>query len=260
MILLDEAGAGSPHASLIAAPQDVAPLVQHAFVQRHPVVASPGRWRVVPEAHANILAIVAHGSPEVRFIIIGPRSQFADVDLTGRRATIGVRLELGALPVLTGLPASDFADRVVPVSSLSVARSDRLSGIGDDPAESAIIEALFDFVAVPARGGSARYTASALRGVTRGTELGVRFGVARRTIYARLMAEVGLAPRRFHRVERLERALNARSVGVTWARAASVAGYADQAHLTREAHRLLGESPRQWSARGLVAQSFKTAE
>lgn len=252
MILLDQAGAGAQHASLVAAPANLSHLVQHAFVQRHASLSAPAVWRVVPEAHANILAVESRDSPHIRFFVVGSRTRFADVNLVGRRATIGIRLELGTLPVITRLPAGDFTDRVVPVSSLTGAAADHLSRFDDDPTESAIIAALFDFVAAAARGCSARYPRSVVRSDTLGKRLVNPLGVARRTFYARLKAEIGLAPRQFHRVERLERALRARTVGVTWGRAAAIAGYADQAHLTREAQRLLGESPGTWSRRNLL--------
>jgi AraC-like DNA-binding protein len=50
----------------------------------------------------------------------------------------------------------------------------------------------------------------------------------------------------------------ARTGDRSWAAIAAMAGYADQAHLTRELHALLGETPSAWRARG-SAVSFKTS-
>ena len=66
----------------------------------------------------------------------------------------------------------------------------------------------------------------------------------------------GLGPKAHQRVVRLQRFLSRAEAGAGLARAAAVAGYADQAHMTREVRRLSGLSPAALLAeRGLVAGS-----
>jgi AraC-like DNA-binding protein len=61
------------------------------------------------------------------------------------------------------------------------------------------------------------------------------------------------------RVLRLHAALRAAwKDDVPWSAVAYLAGYADQAHLTREVRALLGEAPSAWRARG-SAVLFKTS-
>jgi AraC-like DNA-binding protein len=61
-----------------------------------------------------------------------------------------------------------------------------------------------------------------------------------------LAERVGYGPKTFQRVARFQRAVGElRRAGAELARAAASAGYADQAHLTRESRRLAGLSPRE---------------
>jgi AraC-like DNA-binding protein len=65
-----------------------------------------------------------------------------------------------------------------------------------------------------------------------------------RTLERRFVAEVGLTPKRFARIARVQRSLAA--LAVPGARAAAVAhamGYSDQAHFTRELVALAGVRP-----------------
>lgn len=67
--------------------------------------------------------------------------------------------------------------------------------------------------------------------------------VTTRQLQRSLVAEVGLAPKTFQRIRRFQRFLRAADGGVVLGRAAAQAGYADQAHLTRDVGRLSGLTP-----------------
>jgi transcriptional regulator GlxA family with amidase domain len=83
-------------------------------------------------------------------------------------------------------------------------------------------------------------------------------GTSTRSMRERFHREVGLSPKRMLRVERLHAALHAaRCASRSFAEIAQLAGYADQAHFTREVRALLGETPSAWQARA-SAVSFKT--
>jgi AraC-like DNA-binding protein len=77
-------------------------------------------------------------------------------------------------------------------------------------------------------------------------------------LYERSRKSVGLAPKRALRIARLHRALRLADGRQPWSAAAAAAGYADQAHLTRDMQALLGEGPTDWALRGRLADSFKT--
>jgi AraC-like DNA-binding protein len=83
-------------------------------------------------------------------------------------------------------------------------------------------------------------------------------GLGKRSLYERSRDCVGLAPKRALRIARLHRALWLADGGQAWSAVAAAAGYADQAHLTRDMQALLGEGPTDWARRGRLADSFKT--
>jgi methylphosphotriester-DNA--protein-cysteine methyltransferase len=76
-------------------------------------------------------------------------------------------------------------------------------------------------------------------------------GFTPRTLHRRTIAGVGLAPKRLLRIARLYRALSLMLApgARTLTMAAIDAGYADQAHLCRDAVELLGEPPGRFLAR-----------
>ena len=87
--------------------------------------------------------------------------------------------------------------------------------------------------------------------------------LSERQLPRRFEARVGIAPKMFGRVTRLQRAVAAIAAGERASVAASLAGYADQAHFTRDACALAGVTPRVLSAERrrppVVSDSFKTA-
>lgn len=76
----------------------------------------------------------------------------------------------------------------------------------------------------------------------------------------RLTGEIGLAPKRILRIQRLHRSLALSQQGACgWAQVASGSGFADQAHMVREFVDLLGESPTVWRQRGGEAYRARLA-
>jgi len=75
-------------------------------------------------------------------------------------------------------------------------------------------------------------------------DLAAHLGVTERSLHRRCTAAVGYGPKTLERVLRFRRALAlATSTGATIGAVAASAGYADQAHLTRECRRLSGRTP-----------------
>jgi AraC-like DNA-binding protein len=89
-------------------------------------------------------------------------------------------------------------------------------------------------------------------------QLAAALSTPARSLRELVYREVGLSPKRTLRILRLHAALGrARLPFRSWSHIAQAAGYADQAHLTREVRALLGETPSVWAGRG-SAVSFKT--
>jgi AraC-like DNA-binding protein len=90
-----------------------------------------------------------------------------------------------------------------------------------------------------------------------------QIGLSERQLARRFEARVGIAPKLFGRVMRLQRAARALAEGANPSSAAALAGYADQAHFTRDAQDLAGVSPRTLAKElgadaSDVSDSFKT--
>jgi transcriptional regulator GlxA family with amidase domain len=81
-----------------------------------------------------------------------------------------------------------------------------------------------------------------------------------RQLRDRVTAAVGYGPKLFGRVMRFRAALDQiEQTDIGLATVAIDAGYADQAHLTREVRALAGSTPGRLRADSLAADSFKTA-
>jgi AraC-like DNA-binding protein len=74
-------------------------------------------------------------------------------------------------------------------------------------------------------------------------ELGAALGVSERQLRRRFADAVGYGPKTLARILRFQRFLTLAGDGGELARLALQAGYADQAHLTRETRRLAGRTP-----------------
>lgn len=78
-----------------------------------------------------------------------------------------------------------------------------------------------------------------------------RLGLLPRTFRRRFVAQVGMTPKRYARVRRLQRVVHAIDgcAGPEWALVAAQHGYSDQAHLIDEFRDLVGCTPGQYIAR-----------
>lgn len=82
-------------------------------------------------------------------------------------------------------------------------------------------------------------------------------GWSREHLTRRLRRRFGFGAADMIRLERFDRAAGHISDGVTLARAAAMAGYADQPHMTREFGRLAGTTPRSWQRRRVPITSVQ---
>jgi AraC-like DNA-binding protein len=165
----------------------------------------------------------------------------------GARA-VGVRFRVGAAGAALGIPASELLDLNVP-----------LDDVWDDvgPIEEA------------AAGGSlAQAIATRIRGApdraVRAAAIGHDVGLGDRQLRRRFGDAVGYGPKTLARVLRFQRFLALARQESSLARLAFEAGYADQAHLTRECARLSGLPPAALLATGAgpageASVSFNTA-
>jgi AraC-like DNA-binding protein len=169
-----------------------------------------------------------------------------------RAWTVGVRLQPGAIPALTGLAAHELTDAELPVAELSHPGTGGLLGWleqADTPAAAADVLLVFLRNVLGRADAATRRTALLLDMLRNSHARSVRqladeLGLAERTLHHVCVTRIGLAPQRILRIVRLQRALqHALDSRDGWARVAALHGYADQSHLTRDFRGLLGEPP-----------------
>ena len=179
----------------------------------------------------------------------GPQSRHTSRPVGAPLLAVGARFWPGTAPQLLRLPASELVDRHVPLDAVRpalAARFDaRLAGARDPLAvlQHELMRSIAD-LGEPDPVVRAATTLLA-RGPAGVAEVADRVYVSERQLQRRLAERVGYGPKTFQRIARFQRALaQLGREGAELAGAAVLAGYDDQAHLTRESRRLAGLSPR----------------
>jgi AraC-like DNA-binding protein len=208
------------------------------------------RHRIVPDACVDV---VWTGRS---LVVAGPATGPALVDVPAGTATMGVRFRVGAAGAALGLPAAELLDTTATLEELWGHHGAQMTqAVGEAPTLNTLAATVAD-----------RLTAEPDR-LVRAAAAGARPGIGERQLRRRFVEAVGYGPKTLQRVLRFQRFLRLARAGVTppdLARLALEAGYADQAHLTRECTRLSGLPPAALLASGVAAAgertvSFKTA-
>jgi len=198
--------------------------------------AEPRTHRILPDACVDIVVV------DGRARVAGPQTEAAIVDIPAGARTEGVRFRVGAAGAALGLPAAEVLDQTVP-----------LDAVWGRDAE------LDEVVAAIRR--RAERPDPLVRAVATGTPR-QRLGIGDRQLRRRFIDAVGYGPKTLERILRFQRFLALAGRHGDLARLAFEAGYADQAHLTRECTRLAGLPPAALLATGAgpageTSDSFK---
>ncbi|UGT63970.1 helix-turn-helix transcriptional regulator [Nocardia asteroides] len=183
---------------------------------------------------------------EGRLVVAGPDTVAYRPDPGGGEFA-GFRFAPGTAPAVLGVPAAEVRDRRVDLAELWPAARVRalFAGVDDAADRPAALEA-----AVLRRAAERPAPDPALGRVVAALDAGqpVRYvaeraGWTARTLHRRSLAAFGYGPKTLARVLRLQRGLARARAGVPLAETAVGAGYADQAHFTREVRELTGLTP-----------------
>ena len=190
---------------------------------------------VMPDVCCDILWVRG------RLLMSGPLSRAVPSRNVGEDVTL---LRLSPLTARAHLraPLKHFTDATVELASVAphlarnlersrdagqletlVGSADDLTGAGIDPRSAPAMSAL-------KRGASVEQAAA-------------QVALSARQLERIFVEELGLAPKTFARIVRFRRAFGAAKRGARLAEAAAEAGYADQAHFSREVRKLTGSSP-----------------
>lgn len=216
--------------------------------------------RVLPDGCMDVLFNVGdrprpEGCPHWRLsaYVVGPMPTAEVIRVVGRVSLVGVRFRPGGAPAFLGVPAATLRGGVLALDELwradAAEAADRLAG-ADGPAARArvlasVLEARLEGATAPdplvLRAQDAIRASGGRAAVA---ELARHAGTSVRSLERRYAAAVGLAPKEAARVARFRRAVALlEQDDRPLAGVAAACGYADQAHLTREARALAGATP-----------------
>jgi AraC-like DNA-binding protein len=215
------------------------------------IIGSQGDYpqRVLPDACIDIV-LINDETP----VVVGPWTiPFVSRLAVGTSVT-GARVRPGRASCLLGIPASELLNQTIPIADVKGAvKSMRLEKVIEQPNAAARRTALGQ-VLLTSMEHSAAFDQAVLAGIQwlsrrphgRIVELSRWIGISERQLHRRFSAAIGYGPKMFQSVLRFQRLLKtARETGATQTLAAlaASAGYADQAHMTRDVHRLANTRP-----------------
>lgn len=202
--------------------------------------AEPTPTRVLPDGCLDLLWSSRSG-----LLVAGPDTgPHLSRSVPGDRWA-GLRLSPGMGPAVFGLPAHELRDQRVPLGDVWPRR--RLGELLEQ-AEVDPVATLESVVAQRLRAGSgpAPLAAEVARRLGAGEQVAVvadAVGLSVRHLHRRCQDLFGYGPKTLARILRFTGAVALARTGVPLAWVAARAGYADQAHLTREVRALAGVSP-----------------
>jgi AraC-like DNA-binding protein len=220
-----------------------------------------GQHVLVPDGCADVLVTSATASAAAVAVVCGPEMRAWTFALPANTTAVGVRLLPGVAPVLFGVDALTLCNTRSTVGSLlGVAAEESLRHeVARVPDLAERCNALEQFVAsllhARRRDGTALpdpFAQSVVHALTTTpnvtvTELAAAFEVSPRHLHRRAVASFGYGIRVLARLMRFQRLLGGVGrPGHSLAALAAHAGFADQAHLTRDCRAITGRTPREF--------------
>jgi AraC-like DNA-binding protein len=159
---------------------------------------------------------------------------------------VGLRFPPGVGPTVLGVPADELRDRRVPLDQVWPARrvarlAAALTAAGDAPPGPVLEAAAADRLAGAGPPDPALIAAAGmLRAGHAVAATAAALGWSGRRLHRRALTAFGYGPKTLARILRFERALAQARTGTPLATVAADTGYADQAHLSRDAKVLAG--------------------
>ncbi|HWI70687.1 MAG TPA: helix-turn-helix domain-containing protein [Baekduia sp.] len=224
-------------------------FVEVLWVHRVAGPPPPGGRRLLPDGRVHLVWIAQLG-----LRIAGPAQMAMSPPPLDRMLAFGATLYPGVAPYLLRTPASDIVDQHIHVDAIdgrfAAEVDDALLAAPDARAGVAALQRVLArrIAAVDREPDPAVRRAVAVLDSAGATVAGAAAAtyVSERELQRRFVHDVGYAPKTLQRVMRLQRFLAQLTLPrIELAGAAALAGYADQSHLSRDARRLAGLSPRQ---------------
>jgi AraC-like DNA-binding protein len=199
---------------------------------------------VLPDGCTDIIWQQGYG-----VFVAGPDTGPAPAVLPPGTMLAGVRLRPGAGGPVLGLPLAELRDQRANLADVRPDLAGQLPG-GDLTPGQALGRLIAVTAGLAAAGPPDPLVSRAARLLAtsreRTDELATELGLSDRQFRRRCLDVVGYGPKALHRILRFRRfvsRIDAAGPGADLALIAAEAGYADQAHLTRETRRLAGRTP-----------------
>jgi AraC-like DNA-binding protein len=205
--------------------------------------------RVLPDGCADIVWF-GDASP----VAVGPMTRPVLEAVEPGTTLVGLRFRPGVASRVLGVPAHELTDRDVPLDEIWHRRtfqpsSDRLRQASTIIERAEIAQSLLasrcDAIRPPDAAVQRAVSLIATAGRERIDDVAKQLGISERQLHRRFAASVGYSPKTFQRIVRFQRLL-ALAEADARARLGDVsiaAGYADQAHMTREVVEFAGVTP-----------------
>ena len=189
-------------------------------------------------------------------MLAGPRATHTVIDTAEQRCTVSVSFTPGGASAFFAMPLSEACDQLVELGDVwgrdgELVR-ERLCEASSPEATLRRLEAiLLDRLVGPTAPDPAiGFAAAAFDRGCAGAQVASRLGLSPRPFVRRFRAQLGLTPKRFSRVRRLQRVLVDVHPGgaIDWADVAVKHGYFDQAHLINDFRELTDITPAAYAA------------
>ncbi|MFI6635614.1 helix-turn-helix domain-containing protein [Nonomuraea fuscirosea] len=214
----------------------------------------------IPEADSLEIGWLGRQGSAQRFQAVVAGLHLDPAELTQRGGTRGVWLTLSppAAAMLLGVPASALSGQLAELADVAPAMADlpeRLADCRSWPRRRALVEeallAGLDRHESDTGGRKLPATLAALSGTARVQEAARLLGCSRRHLSGTVRCALGVTPKEYQRLLRFEAVRGqlvaaARDGTAGLAAVAAAAGFADQAHLTREWRAMAGCTPAEW--------------
>jgi AraC-like DNA-binding protein len=236
--------------------------------------AAPAADRIFPD---GCMELVVHlGTPfsawdddgreclQPAAFVVGQMAEALRVRPSGHAAVVGVRFHPGGAFALLGVPQHELFGRRPALADLSPVLDRAARRMRDGGVTAAVARIAAELAALASRLHRPDRRVAACVAVIERTAGGVTVdalaretGLGARQLERLFRHAVGLSPKTLARLARFQAALRACEAGAPLARAGLAAGYADQAHFTREFRRVAGITPSAFAAlRAPLASAF----
>lgn len=247
-----------------------------AIVERLWILEGPGAGiadAILPDGRIEIIfhcgapfrqhlpsgAVVIQPSAVLAGQILSPIS----LSHVGAARVVAIRLRPWSARALVREHADAFTERVVGLDDCLPGVAAALERLREAPDDRECVRIVEDWLLEIGSDPPDREMSRAVRALevngsrTSVDEIARETGLGRRQFERRFRASVGLSPRTFARIARLQQALGAVRAGQSLADAAAACGYCDQAHMARDFRLLAGAAPSTWQRHaGALAPLF----